>query len=85
MYTVLTMYATFVVPCWVNMRPFNSTHPTNLQLYSNQSTNDNPLDWDEGAPKSIFALSPHICRLVPGLNHVLLEKTGIFNSGPKLS
>ena len=68
MYTAPTMHATFVVNCWVNVKPLNRTQPTNLQLCSNQSTNlPQFLVWGERTPKNIFARSPHICRSVPGL------------------
>ena len=61
------MHATFVVNCWINMKPLNRTQLTNLQLCSNQSTNQPPLlIWGEGPPRSTFALSHHVRRSVPG-------------------
>ena len=61
MYSVFTMHAIFVFLYWVNMRPFNRIQPTELQLYSNQSTLG--LGW--GGPKPTLTLSSHICRSVP--------------------
>ena len=53
------MIAIFVVNCWVNMKPLNCSQPTNLQLCSNQSTNQPQfLIWGERASKNIFAPSP---------------------------
>ena len=68
MYTIHTIHTIFVVHSWVNTWPLNRTQPTNLQLYSDQSTNHN--SWfgvrRPRAPKNNFAPSSHICRSVPG-------------------
>ena len=55
MYTVLTIHAIFVVHCLVDMKPFNCTQLTNLQLYSNQSTNYNPWFGVRGPPKILLS------------------------------
>ena len=68
------MHATFVVHCWVNMKPLNRTQPTNLQLYSNQSTNRNLWFEVKGPLKNIFALSLHFCRSVPVTDTILISK-----------
>ena len=66
--TVPTMNAIFVVNCWVNTKPLNRTQPTNLQLCSNQLTNQpQVLVWGERG-KNTFAPSSHIYRLVSGWN-----------------
>ena len=41
MCTVLTMHATFIVHCRINMNPLNRTQPTDVQLCCNQLINHN--------------------------------------------
>ena len=76
MYTVSTMHVIFVVNCWINMRPLNRTQIINLQLYSNQLTNQN--FWDEGGPKNTFAPSPPICRSVPACNFSFVKSWAYY-------
>ena len=66
MYTASTMHTTFVVHCWVNIKPLSRAQPFNLQLCSNQSTNHNSWFGVRGPPKTVFALSPHIRSLLRG-------------------
>ena len=58
MYTVCTMHATFVVHCWVNMKPLNCTQLTNLQLCSDQSTNHNSQFGVRGPPEILLSRVP---------------------------
>ena len=55
MYIIPIMHAVFVVHCWVSMRPLNHVQPTNLQLYSNQSTNHCPR-FEERGPSKVLLL-----------------------------
>ena len=57
-YTIPSMYAIFVVHCWVNMKPLNRTQLTNLQLYSNQSTNHDSWFGVRGPPKILLPWVP---------------------------
>ena len=49
---------TFVVHCRVNMKPFNRTQPSNLQLCSSLLINHNSCFGVRGAPKNAFPRVP---------------------------
>ena len=75
------MHAIFIVNCWINIKSLNHTEPTNLQLCSNQSTNQPQfLVWGEGAPKNTFDPSPHICRSVPACAHAYFLRGNFYAS-----
>ena len=58
MYIVSTMQAIFVVHCWVNMKPFNRSQPSNLQIGSNPSTHHNFRLGVRGSPKILLPRVP---------------------------
>ena len=66
MYTVPTIHA---IICSAQSGQHETIKPylTNQFKTILRSINQpQPLVWSEGAPKNMFALSPHTCRSVPG-------------------